>query len=1087
MSTMTNYVLPPSYAQQRLWFAQQLDKTSSAYNIMRMIGIKGDLNEEALERSFNEVIGRHEVLRTSFEEEGGEPRQVIRAEARLEMKVEELPGSTPGQRRMQAVEAANREAARRFDLSKWPLMRVKLLKVDDREHVLLLVMHHIVSDGWSIGVLMRELGALYDAYSTGREASLAELEIQYADYAQWQRQWLESGELERQMTYWREQLDGAAPVLELPTDFARPALQGHRGESVEVELSRHVTAKLKQLSRREGATVFMSLLTALDLLLSRYCNQTDVVVGTPIANRTRAEVEGLIGFFANSLALRVEVREEESYRALLKTVREVALGAYANQDVPFEKVIEEMRPERDLSHHPLFQVMFSLHNQPMAELKLQDLQLEVLPSEYETSKFDLTLTLIENNGAIAGTVRYNTDLFKEETVRRMSRHFERLVQSIVEDPDSRVSRLDMMSPEEEHQILLEWNDTAVDCSSGLLVHELFEAMAAKNPDAIAVACDSEALTYDELNIRANRLAHFLREKGVGPEKVVGICMDRSTDLIVCELAVLKAGGAYLPIDPSYPPERVSYLLASSRAALLLTQRALLDGLKGSAPDAISLDSIRSDLARRVPLNPKADVISENLAYVIYTSGSTGRPKGVGITHAALSNLVTWTQQAYKVTCADRTTMLAGVSFDASVWEVWPYLAAGASIHIPDDQTRSDLGRFIRWLNEGSMTICFMPTPMAELAMAQCWPADMPLRIVHTGGEKLHWPSGAHYPFQLFNLYGPTENTVVATYIPVTHDVRGSSSPPIGRPISNVNLYVLNQSLRPVPIGANGKLYIGGRSLARGYIDQPDLTAERFIPNPYGEHAGEKLYWTGDVVRYLGEGNLEFSGRSDDQIKIRGYRIEPGEIEAALLDHPEVNTAAVIPFESPDGQKALIAYVVSRKQPSVLDTDSLKDHLRKRLAPYMIPAKFVSLETLPLTTNGKLDKRRLPAPEADTRDGSEETFLSQVEEGLAKLWAEILRLNRVGRQDNFFDIGGHSLAAMQLVAKVREQFGAELDIRSIFEEPTIPGLATLIAKKSGAPRAKPIEKMRRVDEGRVLAKLDQMSDENVEKLLEELLK
>ena len=1082
MSTMTNYVLPPSYAQQRLWFAHQLDKTSSAYNIMKTISIKGSLNAQALERSINEVVARHEVLRTSFEEEGGEPRQVIRAQARLEIKVEELPGRTPGQKRRRAAEAASRELGCRFDLSKWPLMRARLLKVDEREHLLILVMHHIISDGWSIGVLMKELGAFYDAYTTGRETPLAELEIQYADYAHWQRQWLESGELERQMKYWRGQLEGVAPVLELPSDYVRPALQSHRGGGVDVELSRQVMAKLKQLCRREGVTLFMSLLAVYDVLLSRYSNQRDVVVGTPIANRTRAEVEGLIGCFANTLAMRVEVREEQSYRGLLKMVRQVALGAYANQDVPFEKLVEEMQPERDLSHSPLFQVMFSLHNQPTDELKLQDLHLEALPSESETSKFDITLTLIDDKEGMRGAIRYNLDLFKEDTIRRMARRFERLVESAVEDPDSSISRLEMFSPEEKHQILVEWNDTAVDCPECLLIHELFEAKAAMNPDAVAVAAPSGALTYKELDTWANCLAHHLREKGIGPEKVAGICMDRSMDLIACALGVLKAGGAFLPIDPSYPQERISYLLASCQAPLLLTQQAHWDRLKSSAPDVISLDSIGIERADRNPVSPHTDVAPENLAYVIYTSGSTGRPKGVGITHASFSNLVKWHQQAYQLTCADRATLLAGVSFDASVWEVWPYLVSGASIHIPDEQIRSDPGRLIRWMNETSITNCFMPTPLAELALAQSWPDDMSLRILHTGGEKLHWPGRTQYPFQLLNHYGPTENTVVATYAPITCDFRDSSAPSIGRPISNVNVYVLDRSLRPVPIGAKGELYIGGLSLARGYIDQPSLTAERFTPDPYAEKEGKKLYWTGDVVRYLGDGNLEFWGRSDDQIKIRGYRIEPGEIEAALLDHAEVNTAAVTTYDSTEGRKELVAYVVSGK-PSTPDTASLKDHLKKRLAPYMIPAKFVFLETLPLTANGKLDKRRLPAPEADTSDSSDETFLSPVEEALAKLWAEILRLNRVGRQDNFFDIGGHSLGAMQLVAKVRERFGAELDIRCIFEEPTIPALAALIAKNGNLGRVQPIAKISRVNERKVLAKLDSTSADAVEELLQ----
>jgi amino acid adenylation domain-containing protein len=1071
MPTSTIYVLPPSYAQQRLWLAYQLDKDGSAYNIIKAIGMKGDLNKEALERSINEVINRHETLRTSFDDEGGALRQVIRGEAGLTIKVEQLEAGTREQMRKQAEEEASREAGRGFDLSKWPLMRLRLLRVDEQEHILLIVMHHIISDGWSMGVMMRELGRIYDCYSRGEEHDLEELEIQYADYAAWQKEWLEGGELEKQMGYWREQMKGAPPVLEIPTDYARQAEQSYNGRGEQVVIGRETTRKLKELSRREDVTMFMSLLTAFGVLLSRYSNQKEVVVGTPMANRSRAEVEGLIGFFVNTLVMRVAVDGQESYRELLKKVKGVGLGAYANQDVPFEKLIEELQPERDLSHSPLFQVMLALQNQPADELKLRDLKLEALPFEYETSKFDMTLSLTEGNERIKGAIRYKTDLFKKETIQRMARHFERLVESVVEDPDGSVSQLEMVGPAEKHQMLVEWNDTALDCPTDLLVHQLFEAEAAKNPCAIAVASASGVLNYGELDVQANRLSHLLREKGISPEKIVGICMDRSIELIVSELAVLKAGGAYLPIDPSYPQDRIAYLVSSSQAPLLLTVQALSDRLKHLAPEVICVDSIKNELAGKSSSSLQARVAPENHAYIIYTSGSTGRPKGVGVPHASLLNLVNWHEQAYQTTCSDRATMLAGVSFDASVWEVWPYLVAGASIHIPDEQIRSSIGRLIEWMNESSITISFMPTPVAELALAQAWPDEMSLRLLLTGGEKLHWPGGARYPFHLINHYGPTENTVVATAAPIPCGARGSSAPPIGRPVSNAKLYVLDKSLRPVPIGAKGELYIGGLSLARAYLGEPALTAERFVPDPYAEQKGERLYSTGDVVRHLSDGNLEFWGRSDEQIKIRGYRIEPGEIEAALLDYPGVNMAAVIAHDPPEGQKQLVAYVVGRKQPSSLNSDSLKDHLKKRLAPYMVPATFVFLESLPLTSNGKLDKRRLPAPDADTRANSDEIFLSPVEEALAKLWSEVLRLSRICRQDNFFEIGGHSLAAMQLVAKVRQLFGVELNIRNVFEEPTVPGLAALIEKKSAEGRGKPLEKIRRVSARKAVSNLE----------------
>jgi len=1081
MSAKAVYVLPPSYAQQRLYLACQMDQASSAYNIVKVFRLKGELNPEALELSLNEVVRRHEVLRTSFAEEGGQLRQVIREAAKLKINLERLVDGTLDERRRQAELVAIQEAGHGFELTKWPLLRVRLLRVEETEHLLILVMHHIISDGWSMGILMRELGKLYEMRNGGEAGELEELEVQYADYAVWQREWLESGELERQMEYWREQMKGAAPVLEMGSDYARGGTGSKRGRTERVRVEREATRKLRELSRSAGVTLYMSLLGAFDVMLWRYSGQEDIVVGTPIANRSRAEVEGVIGFFVNTLVMRVEVKGEASYRELLKKVKEVALGAYANQDVPFEKLVEELQPDRDFSLSPIFQVMFAVHNRPTAGLDLRGLKLETLASEYETSKFDLTLTLTDHTEVLEGAIRYNTDLFKEDTIQRMARRFERLITSIVDSPDSSVAQLDMIGPEEIHQMLTEWNDTRADYSTALLTHQLFELQAARDPDAIAVSASSGTLTYRELDRQANRLAHFLQEKGIGPERVVGICMDRSPDLILSELAVLKAGGAYLPIDPAYPQDRIAYMLASSQAPLLLTRQSLGVSLPSETAEVVAVDMIQSDLKYKNSMSPQVEVAPENLVYIIYTSGSTGRPKGVGVSHGALLNLIHWHHNAYQVTAADRATLLAGISFDASVWEVWPNLAAGGSLHIPDEQVRSDIKRLIDWINESAITRSFMATPMAELALAQPWPETSALSSLFTGGEKLHWPAGCQYPFQLGNHYGPTESTVIATFAQVSCNGGSLSSPPIGRPISNTQAYVLDRSLCPVPIGAKGELYIGGLSLARAYLDQPELTAARFIPHPYAGQPGERLYRTGDVVRHLSDGELEFWGRSDAQIKIRGYRIEPGEIEAALLDYTEVIAAAVTVYDPPDGQKQLIAYVVGRTPSSRLDRENLKDHLRQRLPSYMVPAQFISLEALPMTANGKLDKQRLPAPRTEAGDPTDEIFMSPIEEKLAGLWIEIMRLKRVGRHDNFFDIGGHSLAAMHLVAKVREHFSVELNIRHVFEAPTIPGLADMIAKKNGEGNGKHMAKISRVSERRVMAKIEQTPDDEAEQL------
>jgi amino acid adenylation domain-containing protein len=1082
MSTKAVYVLPSSYAQQRLYLACQMDQSSSAYNIVKVFRLKGELDLKALERSLNEVIRRHEALRTSFAEEGGELKQVIRESAELKISLERLVDGTLDERRRQAELIAIQEVGREFDLTKWPLLRVRLLRVSEAEHVLILVLHHIISDGWSMGILMRELGGLYEMSRRGEMVELEEPEVQYADYAVWQREWLEGGELERQMGYWREQLKGAPPVLELASDYARGRGWSKRGRSERLRVGEVATRRLKEVSRVAGATMYMSLLGAFEVLLWRYSGQEDVVVGTPIANRSRAEVEGLIGFFVNTLVMRGKVSGGMSYREVVRGVKEAALGAYANQDVPFEKLVEEMQPDRDFSHSPIFQVMFSVHNPSADVLELDGLEVEALVSEYETSKYDLTVSLGEHDGVLEGAIRYSTDLFREDTIKRMARRLERLIASVGESPDTSLAQLDLIGPHEIHHMLNEWNDTRADYSTSLLTHQLFELQAARNPDAIAVSATSGALTYGELDRRANRLAHFLRGKGVGAERVVGICMERSPDLITCELAVLKAGGAYLPIDPAYPQERIAYLLASSHAPLLLTRQSLGASLPSVTAEAVAVDTIQDDLHYQSSESPRVEVAPENLAYVIYTSGSTGRPKGVGVPHGALLNLLHWHGLTYPFTAADRATLLAGVSFDAAVWEIWPYLVSGASLHIPDEQVRSDIGRLIDWINESAITKAFMPTPMAELALAQPWPEAGSLEYLFTGGEKLHWPGGWQYPFRLANHYGPTESTVIATFAQVSGNGRNLSSPSIGRPISNTQVYVLDRSLCPVPVGAKGELYIGGLSLARAYLDQPDLTADRFIPNPYAGQKGERLYRTGDVVRHLSDGDLEFWGRSDAQIKIRGYRIEPGEIEAALLDYAGVKAAAVTVYDPPDGQKQLVAYVVGRTPSVRLDRDDLKNHLRERLPAYMVPAHFVSLEAFPLTANGKLDKQRLPAPQAEGDARGDELFMSPIEEKLAGIWAEIMRLKRVGRHDNFFDIGGHSLAAMQLVAKVREHFSVELNIRHVFEAPTIPGLADMIAKKNGEGDGKHMTKISRISGRRVLSKLEPAPDEDAEHLL-----
>jgi amino acid adenylation domain-containing protein len=904
---------PLSFAQQRLWFLHQLEPDSIAYNMPTALRLTGQLDTDALEWGINEIIRRHQSLRTTFRLVDNQPVQVITEQLTLKIPVVDLQTFPAADREANVVRLATEEAQRPFDLEAGPLVRARLLRLNAEESVLIFTMHHIISDGWSMGVLVNEMAALYKSYVEGQASPLAELPVQYADFAQWQREWLMKGNLERQLQYWKQQLGGTFPVLELPTDKPRPPRQSFRGAVRRFALSEELSAAIKSLSRQEGATLFMTLLAAFQSLLHRYTNQTDILVGTGIANRNRAEIERLIGFFVNTLVLRVDFGGRPTFRELLRRVRDLTLAAYSNQDLPFERVVEELQPARDLSRNPIFQVSFALQNAPMQELELPGLALRTQEFESLTTRFDLECHMWDVPGGLQGFLFYSTDLFEEATIERLLAHYQKLLEAVVANPDARVSEIEFLTDDERRKLLVEWNETQHPAPRDICVQRLFEEQAAKTPGALAVESAGEQLTYAELNERANRLAHHLRRCGVGPESLVCLCIERSSEMLTGLLAILKAGGAFVPLDPAYPPQRLAFMLKDARPSVVLTEQRWLQRLPEGEARMVCLDAGRELIAQESAENPRDTLTPANLAYVIYTSGSTGMPKGVAITHGSLMNLVRWHQRVYEVSSADRATQVAGLAFDASVWEVWPYLTAGASIHIADEETRLSPEKLIEWLDIKRITVGFLPTPLAEAVLDEQWPPRVDLRTLLTGGDRLRRAPRKGLPFRLANNYGPTENTVVTTWTFVAEDDGSETPPPIGRPVDNAQVYVLDGELRPAPIGVAGELFVGGENLARGYLNRPDLTAERFIPHPFGEEPGVRLYRTGDRVRVLGDGNIEFLGRKDEQVKVRGFRIELGEIEATLGEQEEVKEAVVVARDDGAGEKRLVAYVVPRAE------------------------------------------------------------------------------------------------------------------------------------------------------------------------------
>ena len=1041
-----------SFAQQRLWFLQQLEPESSAYNIPIAVRLRGRLDAGALGRTLDEIVRRHESLRTTFELVGGEPAQVAAAAAPVPLPVEDLRARPD--REEEARRIAREEARRPFDLAAGPLLRARLLRLEDEEHVVLLTMHHIVSDAWSRGILIREAATLYDAYSNGRPSPLPELPLQYADYAEWQREWLTGETLGEQLSYWREHLAGAA-TLELPTDRPRPPVQSSRGAREFFGLSEELSEGVKALGRGEGVTTFMTLLAALKLVLHRHTRQEDVVVGTPIAGRGRSELEGLIGFFINTLALRTDLSGDPTFGELLGRVREVTLGAYAHQDVPFERLVEELQLERDLSRTPLFQVVFTFQNTPAESFELPGIRISAEPQESETAKFDLTLVMEETPHGLYGSFEYNTDLFDAATVRRLISHFEVVLRAVVADPARRLSAVPLLAEEERRQLLHEWQPPAARFDSAACLHELFERQAERAPDAAALTFEGETLSYGELNRRADRLARRLRREGAGPETLVGVMLERSAGLVVALLGVLKAGAAYVPLDPSYPQDRLAFMLEDAGVSVVLTQSALLEQVPAGEARPVCLDEDWTETDDESAVEPARAASPDNVAYVIYTSGSTGKPKGVAVTHANVARLFSATQHWFDFNSEDVWTLFHSYAFDFSVWELWGALLHGGRLVVVPYWVSRNPSAFRALLAEERVTVLNQTPSAFRQLMREDEQAgeesELALRYVVFGGEALEMHSlrpwfarrGDRRP-RLVNMYGITETTVHVTYRPLaSEDAEGASV--IGQPIPDLEIYVLDSRMEPVPLGVAGELYVGGDGLARGYLNRPALTAERFVPHPFSERQGARLYKTGDLARRVNGGELEYVGRADQQVKIRGHRIELGEVEAVLAQHPNVREVVVV-ARSDEGaaEKYLVAYVVCREGRQAT-AGELRAHAHERLPEYMVPARFMTLERLPLTAHGKVDRRALPEAGGERPELEEvyEAPRTPVEEVLAAIWSEVLGVERVGAHDNFFELGGDSIRSVRILALAKEK-GMDFSLQQLFRHQTVAELAGEIA-------------------------------------------
>ena len=1039
-------VYPVSHGQQRMLFLHHYAPESPVYNIPTAFHLVGPLNIAWLEAAFHVVIQRHDILRTSFAFEKDEFLQRVAALSTFQLQsinLERIPADT---RRTSAEQRLAEESCRLFDLAAGPPFRAVLVRMQPTEHVLLVMFHHIISDGWSRSNFCREISVAYSALATGQSPTACELPIQFADYSAWQRNWLQSGVLDAQTTYWKSKLAGDLEPLELPADHARPATESFRGGRCSICLDPKLTDALKTRAQEEGATLFMILLAAFKALLQRYTEQDDVIVGVPVANRQRVEVEGLIGFFVNTLVMRTMFPVLPTFRELLRCVKETAIEAYANQDMPFERLVELLKVRRDASRTPLFQTTFALQDFPAVTLPLPGIQTAPWLVTTHTSKFDLSLTVERSSDGWTATAEYCTDLFEAGRIERMLGHWRAMLESIATNPDQRVSELPLLTAPERHQVLVEWNRTGREYPRDTCVHQLIEEQMERTPEAVALEFEGQFLTYRELNARANQLAYHLRSLGVGPDAVVGLCVERSLEMVVALLGILKVGGAYVPLDPAFPPERLAFMIADSAMPVLVTQHHLADHLGKPTARRVWLDEIAW---RPEPKNLPFEGASSSLAYVIYTSGSTGKPKGVEISHQALVNCLSYFRETLDVNPGDAWLAITTLSFDIAGLEIWLPLLAGARVVIATRETARD-GRLLKeaLMKNGVTILQATPATWQEL-LRSGWQGNPKLRIL-CGGEAMPQELADRLVAvgsRAWNVYGPTESTIWSTACQLV-----SNRPVnIGRPIANTQIYVLDSQRQLTPIGTPGDLFIGGESVARGYRNRPELTAERFATDPFSARPAARFYKTGDRAKWCPDGSLDFLGRADFQVKIRGFRIELAEIETALRAQPEVREVAVRVREDTPGDRRLVAYLVAHSK-AKLDVATLRMRLGRTLPDYMLPNAFVWLDKLPLTPNGKLDHKALPAPETavDGTPGEPDQPTNLLELELLRLWRRLFHREDIGRHDNFFELGGHSLLAARLTTEIDKLLGCKLPIAALFQSPTVESLTRRLTGENWAP-------------------------------------
>jgi amino acid adenylation domain-containing protein/FkbM family methyltransferase len=1041
---------PLSFAQEQLWFLDQLAPGSPVYNIVDVIRISGRYDAVAMGRAMKELVRRHETLRTEFTARDGRPTQSARPTLDLALPERDLSGLSEPEREREWIREVHEQGRAPFDLSRAPLLRATVVHRSSQEHRLLLTIHHIIADEWSMELLQQEIKQLYEAFSHGRPSPLAELPIQFADYACWQREWLRGEVLESQIAYWKDALSGAPTVLELPTDKPRPATQSFEGATETFELPESLLERLRTLGREEQATLFMILQASFMALLHRYTGQDDILVGTPITGRTHSETERLVGYFINTVVLRAQFAERMDFRTLLQQVRERALGAYAHPDLPFDHLVAALAPERDPSRTPLFQVMFILHDaEGVSQVSKVSGNREL---ETGTSKFDLSLILSESGRRLQGLIEYSTDLFEAETVRRLCGHFATLLEAIVRDPDRRIASLPMLTEVERRQQGAEWNHTAVEWpSKDLRLHQLIEAQVVRTPDRVAVVCGGETMTYGQLNRRANQLARYLGKQGVGAGVLVGIATERTTEMLVSLLGVLKAGAAYVPLDPTYPRKRLAGIIEDAAVPVLLTQEHLKGGFDSRASRLVCVDSMWPEIARFDDTDVKSDGNPDDLAYVIFTSGSTGRPKGVAVSHRALVNLLESMGREPGLEERDVLLSVTTLSFDIAALELYLPLIQGARVALASRDEALDGPLLIELMKSTGATVMQATPATWRLLLESGWEGKAGLKVL-CGGEALTRELAdalLHRVGEVWNVYGPTETTVWSSAWRVE---AGEGAIAIGRPIANTQMWVVDRQMQPLPAGVPGELCIGGMGVARGYWKRPELTAERFVADPFTGEAGARLYRTGDVARWLPDGRLECLGRLDHQVKVRGYRIELGEIEAGIAQHEAVRGVVVVAREDVPGDKRLVAYVVAPEAPADL-ADQLRGLIRATSPEYMVPSHFVTLDALPLTHNGKIDRKALPAPTAGpARPRSYTAPSTPTERAVAAIWSVVLGIDPIGVEDNFFELGGHSLMATQVVSRVRQALGVELPLRDLFLSPTIARLATRVDELRGASKS-----------------------------------